>query len=603
MMEQKISGQSFKTYLAAIAASFQKHPQHTIVGDNVYTRVLRVAAWPNKPVDTGFLQLLHTLRGVKAPPNVVVEVIYRYRKAVLDWGWRANWKYNRLNQKVNGEQTPEPSEVKALDAMKKLKTVNYYGSADTADVWMYIVVRSIGDPGTMDAVCRKIMNDLKDMEMLLSPLIHEQQQAFRETFVLGRSDETFQKAYPGRIVQLDVVSSLYPFLTGSINDGHGGYFGHSIATKSANLVDLKKGSGNQNIIVIGASGEGKSTFLQAIIESLRAEGFLVIVFDMNGEYRKVCEKTGGLYIDHTLATGKYIDPLAIPDKIGIAEEDAGRLNAVSDALISTVSILADGITPGERNAADRALMKLYEAVKIDMENPETWDFNDQPFDIEDWWNALQNDKNKDARTLSEKLAIYFTGSKRHLFKHSEKITIPPDCSLVVFQVGTSLEGADAQVGAAKMAMTMSFVRDVLRKEKLKGKRYTAVVFDEAQRALLNPEMSNYINTLATFIRHLNGLLVVSTNKPHVFWVNSTGGEGGTGIWANSKYKVFFWLENSEIAAVEKNAEIPKEITDTLKTLYQTNQFLIRHPDRGWDRCKMYLPPEELALYETRGLKK
>jgi type IV secretory pathway VirB4 component len=129
-----------------------------------------------------------------------------------------------------------------------------------------------------------------------------------------------------------------------------------------------------------------------------------------------------------------------------------------------------------------------------------------------------------------------------------------------------------------------------------------VFFDEAQRLLLNPEMSAYINQLATMIRHLNGLIVVATNKPYVFWTHGNSGEGGSGIWANSKYKVFFWLENSEITAVEKNAEIPKEITDKLKTLHQSRQYLVRHLDRGWDLCKIYLPPSELDLYKTRGLK-
>ncbi|OPY63710.1 MAG: AAA-like domain protein [Pelotomaculum sp. PtaU1.Bin065] len=597
---QKISGESYATYLASVAAGAQKHTQHTIIGDQVYTRVLRVAAWPDRPVDVGFLLRLHTMQ---LPQNVVLEVFYRYRMAVLEWNWRMNMKFRRLDLKIKTDQQPEPSEVKALDAMNKLREANFYSGSDLIDIWAYIVVRSIGDPATLDTICRRIQNDLKDIWTFVSPLIFEQQQAFRETFTLGRSEEDFLKVYPGRIVQSETVSVLYPCLAGSINDGQGVYFGHSVSTGCANFVNLKAGTENQNIVVLGASGEGKSTWQQSTIEGLRLDNFLVIVFDMNGEYRKVCEKTGGLYIDHTLSTGKYIDPLAIPDAIGIPAEDNSRLTVVSDALLTTVSILAEGISPGERNAADRALMKLYAKTGIDMDDPATWNFPEQPFDIEDWFVFLSKDKDKDAVGLASKLAIYFTGSKRHLFRYSDKITIPEDCNLVVFQVGVSLEGADAQVGAAKMAMTMSFVRDTLRKEKLLGKRFTAVVFDEAQRLLLNPEMSTYINSLATMIRHLNGLIIVATNKPYVFWRHSTGGEGGSGVWANSKYKIFFWLENSEIAAVEKNAEIPAEITETLKSMHLSRQFLIRHLDRGWDRCKVYLPPEEIKLYETRGLKK
>ncbi|MCL6448195.1 MAG: DUF87 domain-containing protein [Armatimonadetes bacterium] len=597
---RSVSGTSYAEYLAAVVAGVEKHPLHVITHGDTYTRVLRVSTWPERPVVPGFLERFYV---IQLPQNVTVELVYKYRKAVLDWGWKANWKYNRLARKVATEQTPDPAEMKALEAMQRLKEEALYGGADTVDVWLYIVVRSIGDPGTLDSVCRRIVNDFRDLGMLVSPLVYEQPQAYRETFILGRTEAAFQKAYPGRIVQADAVAALYPCLAGSVNDGTGVYVGHSVSTRTANFINLKRGVENQNMCVLGASGEGKSVFQKTLVQGMRLENMLVIVFDMNGEYRKVTEKTGGLYIDHTLGTGKYIDPLAIPAKTGIPEYDAARLTSVADALLTTISILAEGITPGERNAADRALMALYREVRIDLDKPETWDFTEQPFDMEDWWNALIRDKSPDAASLRDKLAIYFTGSKRNLFRQAEHVEVPEDCSLIVFQVAQSIEGADAQIGAAKMAMTLTFVRDLLRREKLKGQRYTAVIFDEAQRLLLNPEASAFINSLATMIRHLNGMIVVATNKPHVFWAHGQAGaeSGGTGIWANSKYKIFFWLENSEIVAIEQNAEIPKEITDMLKTMHLSQQFLIRHLDRGWDRCQIFLPPEEIALYKTRGI--
>ncbi|MEW5953267.1 MAG: DUF87 domain-containing protein [Bacillota bacterium] len=588
----------FKNFLADLVGSARKNPQHVIVGDDIYTRVLRATAWPENPVSVGFLERLHALR---VPANITVEILYRFKPVFLHWGWAMAAKQRRLVTKVQGEQMPAPSEVKALEALNNLRNASYYGGSDTADIWFYVILRSTGDPGTLDQVCRRISNDIRDLGIAVSLLEYEQPQAYRATFSLGAPDKAFGKTHQGRITTIDTTAALFPLLAGSNSDGRGVYIGHSVRTGAISLIDLKKGAENQNIIVLGASGEGKSVLQKSLINGMRLEGFLVVVFDMNGEYRKLCAETGGLYIDHTLSTGKYIDPLAISDKIGVREEDASRLTAVSDALLTTVSILAEGITPGERNAADRALMKLYSETGIDVDDPATWDFVEQPFDIEDWYSRLQADKDRDAANLAAKLAIYFTGSKRHLFRHSDKVTIPDKCSLVVFQVGSSLEGSDVQVGAAKMAMTMGFVRDVLRKEKLQGKRYTAVVFDEAQRLLLNPDMSNYINSLATHIRHLNGLVVIGTNKPHVFWLSATGGEGGTGIWANSKFKAFFWLENSEIAAIEKNAEIPREITDQLKLMRKTQQFLIRS-DRGWDCLKVHLPPQEIELYATRGLR-
>ncbi|OPY63709.1 MAG: hypothetical protein A4E56_00432 [Pelotomaculum sp. PtaU1.Bin065] len=73
---------------------------------------------------------------------------------------------------------------------------------------------------------------------------------------IGRAEEA--ESLPGRSV-------LYPCLVGSINDSQGVYFGHYVSTGCVNFVNLKAGTENRNVIVLGEVGEGMSVLLEPIV--------------------------------------------------------------------------------------------------------------------------------------------------------------------------------------------------------------------------------------------------------------------------------------------------------------------------------------------------
>jgi len=422
-----------------------------------------------------------------------------------------------------------------------------------------------------------------------------------ETFLLDNFDNNFPNKYPGRVVPTNVISTLYPFLSGPINDNKGVYIGHSALYNTENFIDLKSGPLNNNMIVVGAISEGKSFWLKILAKGLILDNMLCVFVDVNGEMKNFTKEVGGIYVDHSGVGGKYIDPLNIPPKIGVEEEDKKRIIFTIEALYTTIKILADDVTPGEENTLDRTVIRLMEKFGIDIDDENTWDFEHQPFFLKDWWEVLCEDTYSDAESLRLKLSKYFEGSKKSLFKIPQQINIPDEYPLITFNLGNVIEGADTRVSTAKMIMTLSYIKDLLRIEKLKGKRYSAVIMDDVQNLMLDKNARKFVNDLATRIRHWNGLIVAATNKPHIFWINKDGSEAETEMWANSSYKIFFWLEESELAAISEKVEIPKEILNYMPNLHATNHFSIRHLGRGWDICKARVPKSEADLYKTRGL--
>lgn len=535
----------------------------------------------------------------------VIRLALWFLPANLHWNTQMDWKFRRLQQSIReAESRPggiaRPEEVKALKTLSHLRTQKAYTGTELYDLYGSLTVIT-SEVGELEKEVNELKKSLLDMELGVDELNQEQKEAVTISGWLPvcKASEQFLKNHSGRIIDHEAAAAFYPFLEGSISDGQGAYAGNRVADGSFVFLDLEEGEGNKNILVVGASGEGKSTFLKALVASLLLEGYRVFVVDVDGEFQQLCDEVGGLWIDQSANSGKYTDPTRIPPKIGMPKEDAARWDATAASLIRIVSLLAGGLDPMETNAADRALQALWNKAGIERGNPETWD--NPSGGIQEWYDLLASEESEGANSLKEKLWRYFKGSMRHFFDTEESLDLSGS-RLVVFHVASAINKQDDELlSTVKMTMAMDAIWNQVRIEKIKGERYTAVFCDEGQRFLLDQKASVFVNNIATTIRKWNGLMVLATNKPSVLWSDSTEGTiGGSGLWANSAYKVLFWVEESEAKAIEKHAELPDTVIKKMKSLHQSYSYIIR-TEKGFDTLRLILPPEELALYKTRGL--
>lgn len=429
----------------------------------------------------------------------------------------------------------------------------------------------------------------------------------------------------GRLSPLTAAAGLVPAVGGGTGDRRGIYAGHRLADGRLVCLDIFSGTGDSNIVVLGKTGSGKSTFLKALIQSLLQAGCRTVVMDLDGEGRAQCEALGGVWMDLTAATGRYIDPLILPPPVGVPDWlppadaaavrawNASRLALAAETVKGFVSILAGEYwTPETSAVTHRALLAALAGRGIDPADPGTWGRGST---MGGWWAALKElsargrgggEATAAARRLVYLLGPYFEGDLA-LFR--EPVAIAEADAIWLHLASAMSQGTDRIAATAKMALALTTLWAVTVQERVRGQRYTGLCFDEGQRLLGNAAAATTLKELVTGVRKYNALTVLATNMPAVFWQT----DGGKAAWQNSSYRVLFGLEDDgrrelmDAAPGDDGAGIPRRVLARLgdfghKGTDLEHAYLIRHPVRGWDECILKLPPGELDLYKTRGLR-
>jgi len=608
------------------AGGVRKGKGYLEIGAELCCKTLLVREWPASMKPAWINPILKgVLKNKQLPEGVCVRVSLHYDPAAIKWDSGTKRRIRRLQKSVESAEktpgeTPDPGEVKALQSIADMQEKTLYDNSSLADVWCLLTVFSENEDDLYFSV-KRIEEVLGGMSFSVTHLPYEQTRGFLQGWIAGGMDKEFYQAYPGRLVDEDAAAVLMPFTHGSLSDGGAGiYFGHRIDEENNSIcfIDLAEGGdpeGNKNIVVLGSSGQGKSTFLKALVNSLLLEGYLVIVFDVDGEYRAICDYVGGLWIDHTMASGKYVDSFKIPPPLNenhpdpeiarmIKNENSQRLENVLNGVMRLASLLAGGLSPIELNAADRALTELWERIGVKRDNPSTWD-KCREYTIHHWYETLKGLDFPGCHELSEKIWRYFEGAQSKMFSIPEEININ-DQNLVVFHVASSINNeSDEHTAAVKMSLASDAVWEAVKRNKAAGKRWSAVIYDEGQRVLKDKRENANINNLATTIRKWNGLVALATNNPGVLFMESSGKDGSvdaSGLWSNSAFKVLFWLEQRDMKIVSENAEMPEEVLNKLKGLNKTKAFIFRYMDKNaYDVLRLRLPEQEARMVKTRKI--
>lgn len=609
------------------AGGVRKGKSYLEIGAELYSKTLLVREWPDSMKPAWINPILKgVLKNKLLPEGVCVRVSLHYVPAAIKWDSGTKRRIRRLQKSVESAEktpgeTPDPGEVKALQSIANMQEKTLYDNSSLADVWCLLTVFSENGDDLYFSV-KRIEEVLGGMNFSVTHLPYEQTRGFLQGWIAGGMDKEFYEAYPGRLVDEDAAAVLMPFTHGSLSDGASGstYMGHRIEEENNSIcfIDLAEGGdpeGNKNMVVLGSSGQGKSTFLKALVNSLLLEGYLVIVFDVDGEYKAICDYVGGLWIDHTMASGRYVDPFKIPLPLNenhpdpetarmIKHENSQRLENVLNGVMRLASLLAGGLSPFELNAADRALTELWERIGVKRDDPYTWD-KCREYTIHHWYETLKGLNFPGCHELSEKIWRYFEGAQSKMFSIPEEININ-DQNLVVFHVASSINNeSDEHTAAVKMSLASDAVWEAVKRNKAAGKRWSAVIYDEGQRVLKDKRENANINNLATTIRKWNGLVALATNNPGVLFMESGGKDGSvdaSGLWSNSAFKVLFWLEQRDMKIVAENSELPGEVLNKLKGLNKTKAFILRYMDKNaYDVLRLRLPDQEARMVKTRKI--
>ena len=199
------------------------------------------------------------------------------------------------------------------------------------------------------------------------------------------------------------------------------YYGVNALSNNLIMVDRKLLK-NPNGLILGVPGSGKSFSAKREISNV----FLalqddVIICDPEGEYTMIVNKVGGQVI-RISPTGVGYD--GRPCHVNLMDlnmdysDDENPLSLKSDFIISLCELIVggkDGLQPVEKTIIDRCVRIVYRDYLMDP-RPENMPI------LEDLYNALKKQDEKEAQYIATGLEIYVTGSL-NVFNHRTDVDI------------------------------------------------------------------------------------------------------------------------------------------------------------------------------------
>lgn len=327
---------------------------------------------------------------------------------------------------------------------------------------------------------------------LLSDMQKEGYQHMSPSYVKSkRIGEILDKPAP-----LRSILGGFPFASSGFNDGSGYLFGNltdsSNSVSSNMILDIwKRGQdrNNSHLVIMGKPGVGKSTKLKDIILMEFAMGTRLLIIDPEREYKTLCKKLGGTWINAGGGTGK-INPLQVrvlptdPDEDGEEESGLPDLAAYLMHLRAWFQMACPDITISQLNELENILLKTYNRFNMNWDSDYT-KFKNTDYPImsdvyEDIENELKTVTPEETQRESDLLALkgfinsMVTGSTQFLW--NGHTTIDLDSKIVVVDTHDLQNNAPDYIKGAQYYNILTWMWIEASKDR---KEKTMIVADEA----------------------------------------------------------------------------------------------------------------------------
>ena len=246
----------------------------------------------------------------------------------------------------------------------------------------------------------------------LVPLDFQQENGMVSCLPLGHNLVRIQRGLTTSSTAIFVpFTSQELFQTG----GEALYCGLNALSHNLIMVDRKKLK-NPNGLILGTPGSGKSfAAKREICNVILLTDDDIIICDPEGEYFPLVNTFRGQVIRISPTSSSYINPMDI--NLNYSEEE-NPLSLKSDFILSLCELIVggrEGLQPIEKTLIDRAVHIIYQPYLNDP-RPENIPI------LEDLYNALRAQEEKEAQRLATALEIYVTGSL-NVFNHRTNVDV------------------------------------------------------------------------------------------------------------------------------------------------------------------------------------
>ena len=276
----------------------------------------------------------------------------------------------------------------------------------------FIVVNTAGSRQQLDNNVFQAASIAQKYNCQLTRLDFRQEEGLMSSLPLGLNQIEIQRG-----LTTSSVAIFIPFTTQELfQDGKEAlYCGLNALSNNLIMVDRKRLK-NPNGLILGTPGSGKSFAAKREIANV----FLVtnddiIICDPEAEYGPLVERLHGQVIKISPISPHYINPMDLNLNYS---DDENPLSLKSDFILSLCELIVggkDGLMPVEKTIIDRCVRMVYRDYLSDPV-PENMPI------LEDLYNELRRQEEKEAQYIATALEIYVSGSL-NVFNHRTNINI------------------------------------------------------------------------------------------------------------------------------------------------------------------------------------
>ena len=312
-----------------------------------------------------------------------------------------------------------PSDLATYGAEAKKLLQDLQSRNERMFLLTFLILNTADTPRQLDNNIFQTSSITQKYNCALTRLDFQQEEGLMSSLPLGLNQIEIQRG-----LTTSSVAIFVPFTTQELfqNGSEALYYGINALSNNLIMVDRKLLK-NPNGLILGTPGSGKSFSAKREITN----AFLIcpkddiIICDPEGEYTPLVERLHGQVIKLS-PTGKgydgspcYINPMDL--NLDYSDDD-NPLSLKSDFILSLCELIVggkDGLAPVEKTIIDRCVRIVYRDYLNDPK-PENMPL------LEDLYNALRAQDEKEAQYIATALEIYVTGSL-NVFNHHTNVDV------------------------------------------------------------------------------------------------------------------------------------------------------------------------------------